>query len=259
MHKQDIDRGREFDFGRVSGSYARYRDIYPASLYDKLRAMGIGKPGQLILDLGSGTGVLPRHLYTQGVRFTVTDISPEQIAVAKSLAAAGGMDMSFCVCSAEDTGFADGSFDIVTAVQCFRYFDTARAVPEIARVLDRGGRFCRIDMEWLPHEDKVAALTERLVLRYNPQWTGGGFSGFRYRWPDWAEDRFELEAVHCWREEIPFTPEAWRGRIQTCRGVGASLSPAQAERFDRELAAQLAPYDRLEIRHQLQIELYRKL
>ena len=114
-------------------------------------------------------------------------------------------------------------------------------------------------MEWLPHEDKVAALTERLVLRYNPQWTGGGFSGFRYRWPDWAEDRFELEAVHCWREEIPFTPEAWRGRIQTCRGVGASLSPAQAERFDRELAAQLAPYDRLEIRHQLQIELYRKL
>ena len=45
LHKQDIDCGREFDFGRVSGSYARYRDIYPASLYDKLRAMGIGKPG----------------------------------------------------------------------------------------------------------------------------------------------------------------------------------------------------------------------
>ena len=218
MHKQDMDRGREFDFGRVSGSYARYRDIYPASPYDKLRAMGIGKPGQRILDLGSGTGVLPRHLYTQGVRFTVTDISPEQIAVAKSLAAAGGMDMSFCVCSAEDTGFADSSFDIVTAAQCFRYFDTARAVPEIARVLDRGGRFCRIDMEWLPHEDKVAALTERLVLRYNPQWTGGGFSGFRYRWPDWAEDRFELETVHCWREEIPFTPEAWRGRIRPAAG-----------------------------------------
>lgn len=61
LHKQDMDRGREFDFGRVSGSYARYRDIYPASPYDKLRAMGIGKPGQRILDLGSGTGVLPRH------------------------------------------------------------------------------------------------------------------------------------------------------------------------------------------------------
>lgn len=260
MHKQDIDCGKEFDFGRVSGSYAQYRDIYPASLYDKLHAMGIGRPGQRILDLGSGTGVLPRHLYTQGVQFTVTDISSEQIAAAKSLAAAGGMDMSFRVCSAEETGFADGSFDIVTAVQCFRYFDTARAMPEIARVLVKDGRFCRIDMEWLPHEDEVAALTEQLVLRYNPQWTGGGFSGFRYCPPDWAEGRFELETVHCWREAIPFTPEAWRGRIQTCRGVGASLSPAQAERFDRELAAQLAPYSKsLEIKHELQIELYRKL
>ncbi len=179
--------------------------------------MGIGKPGQRILDLGSGTGVLPRHLYAQGVRFTVTDISPEQIAVAKSLAAAGGMDMSFCVCSAEDTGFADGSFDIVTAVQCFRYFDTARAVPEIARVLDRGGRFCRIDMEWLPHEDKVAALTERLCCAITRSGRAAAFPVFA------TAGQIGRRIGSNWR---PYTAGGRRYRLRRRRGAAASRPAA---------------------------------
>lgn len=169
------------------------------------------------------------------------------------------MQMDFCVCSAEKLPFADGSFDAVTAVQCFRYFDTVRAMPEIYRVLRPGGIFCRVDMEWLPKEDDIVAKTEKLVLQYNPAWTGGGFSGFRYQFPAWAEGLFELETVHCYREAISFTPEAWRGRMYTCRSVGASLSPEDARRFDAALADMLAPYQALHIRHQLQIEQYRRI
>ena len=40
--------------------------------------------------------------------------------------------------------------------------------------------------------------------------------------------------------DVPFSHEAWRGRMRTCNGVGASLEPAQVERFDRDLGALLA-------------------
>ncbi len=70
-----IDNGNEFDFGRTSEDYAKFRDIYPKNMYDKLIVFGIGKKGQKILDLGSGTAVLPVNMYHTGAEFTATDIS----------------------------------------------------------------------------------------------------------------------------------------------------------------------------------------
>ena len=61
-----IDNNNSFDFGKTSDNYARFRDIYPQSMYDKLIEMGIGKESQHILDLGSGTAVLPMNLYHTG-------------------------------------------------------------------------------------------------------------------------------------------------------------------------------------------------
>ena len=81
-----IDNGNEFDFGKVSDEYSKYRDIYPKSMYDKLISFGIGKNGQQILDLGSGTAVLPINLYHTGTNFTATDISENQITYGQKLA-----------------------------------------------------------------------------------------------------------------------------------------------------------------------------
>ena len=66
MKLENIDKGKEFDFGLTSDYYAKYRDIYPKSMYDKLISFGIGKVGQKILDLGSGTAVLPVNLAHTG-------------------------------------------------------------------------------------------------------------------------------------------------------------------------------------------------
>ena len=35
MKLNEIDNGNEFDFGKVSDEYAKYRDIYPSSFADK--------------------------------------------------------------------------------------------------------------------------------------------------------------------------------------------------------------------------------
>ena len=74
-----IDAGKAFDWGRTSKEYARYRDIYPEKSYRKVIDRGLCVKGQRVLDLGTGTGVLPRNLYSYGAEWTGTDISPEQI------------------------------------------------------------------------------------------------------------------------------------------------------------------------------------
>ena len=75
LKKRYIDAGKAFDFGRVSKDYAQYRDIYPKEFYDKIISRNLCIKGQKVLDLGTGTGVLPRNLYCYGAEWTGTDIS----------------------------------------------------------------------------------------------------------------------------------------------------------------------------------------
>ena len=78
-----IDAGKAFDWGKTSEYYAKYRDIYPDIFYRKVDDRGLCVEGQSVLDLGTGTGVLPRNMYKYGAKWTGTDISPEQIEQAK--------------------------------------------------------------------------------------------------------------------------------------------------------------------------------
>lgn len=73
--RSKIDGGKPFDWGLTSADYAKYRDIYPDVLYQTLYEMGIGGPGQRILDIGTGTGVLPRRMARYGACFTGLDLS----------------------------------------------------------------------------------------------------------------------------------------------------------------------------------------
>ena len=43
---------------------------------------------------------------------------------------------------------------------------------------------------------------------------------------------------------VPFTRETWHGRMKACRGVGASLSPMELEKWEQEhkrLLEEIAP------------------
>ena len=93
-----IDSGKAFDWGKTSEAYARFRDIYPPEFYQKVADRGLCVKGQKVLDLGTGTGVLPRNMYHYGADWVGTDISPEQIEQAKILASKAGMDIDPIIC-----------------------------------------------------------------------------------------------------------------------------------------------------------------
>lgn len=247
----NVDGGKPFDWGKTSEDYARYRDIYPKEFYRRILDAGLCVKGQKILDLGTGTGVLPRNLYAYGAEFIGTDISEEQIEQARRLAEQEGMQIDFFASPAEKVDFPDDTFDVVTACQCFFYFDPQKLLPNLARILWPGGRLAILYMAWLPEEDPVAGASEKLVLRYNPSWTGGGEKRHPIGVPAEADPFFEVASSSVYDLKVPFTRESWNGRMKACRGIGASLSPDQVQAFEKEhlrLLEQIAP-ETFEIQH----------
>ena len=47
-------------------------------------------------------------------------------------------------------------------------------MPKLFRVLKSNGSLLVLCMAWLPFEDEIAGASERLVLKYNPSWSGAG-------------------------------------------------------------------------------------
>ncbi len=255
-----IDAGKAFDWGRTSEDYARYRDIYPDIFYQKVADRGLCVDGQDVLDLGTGTGVLPRHMYRYGAHWTGTDISPEQIEQAKRLASEAGMDIAFRAVSAEKIEFPAGSFDVLTACQCFWYFDHEKVASEFARILRDDGRLVVLYMAWLPYEDEIAGKSEELVLKYSPDWSGAGEKRHPISIPDVVYDYFEPEYHEEYDVMVPFTKETWHGRMKACRGVGASLNAEELKSFEKEhieLLDRIAP-DKFEVLHYAAISVLKK-
>ena len=260
MKQNDIDNGVEFNFGKTSLDYSKYRDIYPDSIYEKLYEIGIGHKNQNILDMGTGTGVFPRAMYKYGAKYTGIDISEEQIRYAEELSKKQNMDILYKVCPAELTGFRPKEYDVITAVQCFIYFDKARIISEIKRLLKDNGKFIMIWMTWLPYESKIAEETEKLVLKYNPQWTGFGYKrSINNELPEWARDNFEAEKIINYTEKIEFNYETWTGRIRACRGVSAALPENIVKEFNEEHIQRLKEMAKepFEIIHEIIINIFK--
>lgn len=257
MQFSGVDGGKSFNWGETSAEYAQYRDIYPASFYKRaFLAEGLGIAGQTCLDLGTGTGVLPRAMYPHGANWVGADITAEQIAFAKRLAAAQDMQIDFRVAPAENTGLPDSRFDCISACQCFGYFDRVKALAEIHRLLKPNGRFLILYMAWLPFESEIAAASERLVKAFNPEWSGCGYRRAEAKIPEWVSVS-PFVPVRCteYTEEIPFTREAWDGRMYACRGIGAAaLSATEKAEFRKQHTEMLAKYpNRFTVPHQIHI------
>lgn len=239
---KNIDNGKAFDWGKTSADYAKFRDIYPQEFYDKIIKRELCIKGQNVLDVGTGTGVLPRNMYRYGAKWIGTDISENQIKQAKILSK--DMNIDYYVLPTEKIEFPDNSFDVITACQCFWYFNHEKIMPKFFKMLKPDGRILLLYMAWLPFEDKIAGESEKLVLKYSPEWSGKGEKIHPICIPDCYEKRFELVYHEEYPLKVHFTRESWNGRMKSCRGIGASLSERKIclwEREHMELLKEIAP------------------
>ena len=250
----------QVDFGRAALDYARYRAGFPDRFYDALEARGIRPtPGaDRALDIATGTGTIARSLARRGWRVDGIDLSGDMLAAARMLDAESGVSVAYQIAPAETLPFADGSFALAAAGTCWHWFDRARAAVEARRVLISGGHLVVAALEWSERPGNVAEATCRLIAAHNPEWAmntdANGFV-FSFDWGDeLARSGFAIVEKQAFEFEIPYSHEAWRGRIRASAGVGASLSADGVARFDADLAALLArdfPADPLPFPHEV--------
>jgi SAM-dependent methyltransferase len=243
------------DFGKTAHDYGRYSAGFPPALFDRLSTYGVGQPGQRVLDLGTGTGTLARGLALRGCTVTGLDPSAPLLAEAQRLDQEAGVTIRYVQATAEHSGLPDTSFEVVTAGQCWHWFDRPRAAQEVRRLLVSRGWLVIAHFDWIPLPGNVVEATEKLIETHNPAWKLGGGRGI---YPAWLRDAgtagFEDIETFSFDVQVPYSHEAWRGRIRASAGVAASLPPDQVARFDAHLQQILLerfPADPLPVPHRI--------
>ncbi len=78
---------------------------------DELHLMPEDMTGMQAVELGCGTGYVAAWMARRGAQVTAIDVSPQQLATARRLAAEQGAEITFIEGNAEDTGLPSASFD----------------------------------------------------------------------------------------------------------------------------------------------------
>jgi SAM-dependent methyltransferase len=98
------------------------------------------QPGQRVLDVGCGTGVVAITARRRGAQVTALDLTPELLQRARENAAIAGVEVEWHEGDAESLPFEDGRFDVVLSQFGHIFAPRPEVVTrEMLRVLEPGG------------------------------------------------------------------------------------------------------------------------
>jgi ubiquinone/menaquinone biosynthesis C-methylase UbiE len=238
---QARELGKIVDFGKTAADYRRHRAGFQPEFFDRLAARDIVARGRRALDIGTGTGTIARGLAARGMIVTGLDRSASMLAEADRLAREAGLTVRFVEATAEATGMETASLDLVTAGQCWHWFDRKQAAAEAMRILVSGGKLVLGHFDWIPLPGNMVDATEKLIEQFNPKWTLGGGMGIHPQYLSGLSTAgFKNIETYSFDLDVPYTHEDWRGRIRASAGVGASLPPDKVAEFDAALKKILA-------------------
>jgi arsenite methyltransferase len=109
------------------------------------------RPGDRVLDIGVGPGLLARELAeTVGAEGKLSGIDQSDAMLSMTRERCSEFDHAdFSLADACELPYPDASFDAVVSTQVYEYVsDMERALAEAARVLEPGGRIQILDTDW---------------------------------------------------------------------------------------------------------------
>lgn len=121
-------------------SYERYMGRWSRELAALFVDWLAQSPGQDWADVGCGTGALSATILARGEPRSVTGIDPSASFVDHAARNNADPRARFEVGTAENLGFADGSFDVVASALAYNFFpDRPAALAEMRRIARPGG------------------------------------------------------------------------------------------------------------------------
>jgi ubiquinone/menaquinone biosynthesis C-methylase UbiE len=230
---------------------------------------GGARPGMNVLDVAGGAGepsLALAEAVAPGGRVTVTDLVPEMLTVAETLARQRGLtNISFQQADAEALPFPDASFDLVTSRSAIMHFpDAARALGEARRVLKPGGRavFTALGPFALTPSGTTSV---GVLMRYaHPQEANGPAPHpYRFAEPGALAAEFKTGGFRAIEEHSlvlpwpwPGTPrDYWESLLERTWGVEELLAAVPPDLREQAIAEVLAEIGRYEAGGQLNFTL----
>jgi len=143
------------NFSVQAAAYAAYRPHYPAEMIKYILSFVSSKDAAL--DLATGNGQVAAALAPFFNKVYATDISAKQLDNAKK-----EHNIYYSVGRAEDTGFQDEAFDLITVAQAVHWFEFDAFYREIKRILKPDGLFAILGYGLLQTNEAADAVIWRL-------------------------------------------------------------------------------------------------
>ena len=214
-----------------AGTYQDARPAYHHALVDRFVAR---YAEGLVADVGAGTGIFTAQLVDAGVEV----VAVEPVAEMRDLLAVRLPAVTVLAGTAENLPLEEGAVHTVVAAQSFHWFDHARALDEIHRVLRPGGFLVTVwnvrdeSVSWAAAYNSVQERYEDDTPRHHSMvWRRAIDEDVRFG-PvgDWSVDNAQ-----------PSTVEGVVGRFLSTSFI-AALPADEQNRVAREIRNIVAPY-----------------
>ena len=163
-------RDTQAQFGRQARHFAESALHRQGESLETVRQLAAVRPGELVLDVGTGAGFTAFALAPEAAIVLATDLTPEMLRETRRLAGERGLSakVALGLAVAEALPFRDATFHVVVSRYATHHFhDLPTALREFARVVRPDGRVVICDVV-APESEALTALMNRWEQRRDP-------------------------------------------------------------------------------------------
>lgn len=217
-------------FSAVSRQYAAFRPRYPAALFEYLA--GIAPRRERAWDCACGSGQASHDLARHFTSVIASDASRAQIEAALPHAR-----VDYRVATAEDSGLAPGSIDLIAVAQAAHWFDLTRFYAEVRRIAAPRAAIALwsygvLTLAHPPSNDHVQQFYAETLAGYWPaerKWVEEGYRTLAFPFAELIPPQFAIEVEWSLPELIGYL-QSWSAtqRFVEQNGVDPTLELADA-------------------------------